>query len=136
MPINDAYSPVAHWQWLATLWRGCAGPDVTVVIKGTGDADDVSPPPNGAGPGAEAGRPTVAPGVEVRLLDCRAVVVRTNLAGNANANANANGNGSGNGKNKHNGKGDTTRNREGVDAEIWEKAKRRVGFEVEEFLRR
>ena len=32
--IADAYSPVNHWQWLASLWRGCAGPDVSVVITG------------------------------------------------------------------------------------------------------
>ena len=28
--INDGYSPVDHWQWTATLWRGIIGPDVTV----------------------------------------------------------------------------------------------------------
>ncbi|EEQ84927.1 HMG box transcriptional regulator [Blastomyces dermatitidis ER-3] len=32
-PINDFYTPTDHWQWMASLWRGCAGPDVTVLIR-------------------------------------------------------------------------------------------------------
>lgn len=35
MPISDGFSPPAHWQWFATLWRGSVGPDVTIVIKST-----------------------------------------------------------------------------------------------------
>ncbi|KAK8220287.1 hypothetical protein IWZ01DRAFT_425802, partial [Phyllosticta capitalensis] len=38
IPIADAYSPADHWQWLATLWRGIVGPDVTVYVA--------DPPPN------------------------------------------------------------------------------------------
>ncbi|KAF2404928.1 hypothetical protein EJ06DRAFT_518010 [Trichodelitschia bisporula] len=34
LPINDAYSPADHWQWVATLWRGIVGPDVTVYVRG------------------------------------------------------------------------------------------------------
>jgi HMG box factor len=33
IPINDAYSPFDHWQWMATLWRGCVGPDMTVYVR-------------------------------------------------------------------------------------------------------
>jgi len=33
MPIFDAYSPIDHWQWMATMWRGIVGPDVTVYVK-------------------------------------------------------------------------------------------------------
>jgi hypothetical protein len=33
IPINDAYAPVDHWQWMATLWRGIVGPDLTVYVK-------------------------------------------------------------------------------------------------------
>lgn len=33
IPIVDAYSPTDHWQWMATLWRGTVGPDLTVYIK-------------------------------------------------------------------------------------------------------
>ncbi|KAI9787832.1 MAG: hypothetical protein M1816_007399 [Peltula sp. TS41687] len=36
IPINDAYAPVDHWQWAATLWRGIVGPDLTIWIKQCG----------------------------------------------------------------------------------------------------
>ncbi|KAI9874800.1 MAG: hypothetical protein M1830_009258 [Pleopsidium flavum] len=70
IPINDAYAPVDHWQWMATLWRGVVGPDVTIYIKerNVGDADvneDMASSRLGAGTG-----------VEVRLGDARAIVVR------------------------------------------------------------
>lgn len=35
IPIQDAYSPTDHWQWMATLWRGTIGPDLTIYIAGT-----------------------------------------------------------------------------------------------------
>ncbi|KAK7724132.1 slightly ste11-like protein [Diaporthe eres] len=31
--ITDPYSPVDHWQWMATLWRGIVGPDLVVYIR-------------------------------------------------------------------------------------------------------
>jgi hypothetical protein len=33
IPIQDAYSCTDHWQWMATLWRGTVGPDLTVYVK-------------------------------------------------------------------------------------------------------
>lgn len=33
IPIQDAYSPTDHWQWMATLWRGTVGPDLTIYVK-------------------------------------------------------------------------------------------------------
>ncbi|KAJ4254866.1 slightly ste11-like protein [Fusarium torreyae] len=33
VPISDAYAPVDHWQWMATLWRGTVGPDLVVYVK-------------------------------------------------------------------------------------------------------
>jgi len=30
---KDAYSPVDHWQWMATLWRGIVGPDLIVYVR-------------------------------------------------------------------------------------------------------
>ena len=33
IPINDSYAPVDHWQWMATLWRGVVGPDLTIYAK-------------------------------------------------------------------------------------------------------
>ncbi|TAQ89161.1 Nucleoside-triphosphate phosphatase [Chlorociboria aeruginascens] len=40
IPINDSYAPVDHWQWMATLWRGIVGPDLTVYVKRV-DRDEV-----------------------------------------------------------------------------------------------
>lgn len=31
--INKLYTPVDHWQWMATLWRGIVGPDLIVYVK-------------------------------------------------------------------------------------------------------
>lgn len=33
IPISDSYTPLDHWQWMASLWRSCVGPDVTVYIR-------------------------------------------------------------------------------------------------------
>lgn len=33
IPIQDAYSTTDHWQWMATLWRGTVGPDLTIYVK-------------------------------------------------------------------------------------------------------
>lgn len=33
IPINDSYAPVDHWQWMATLWRGIVGPDLTIYVN-------------------------------------------------------------------------------------------------------
>jgi hypothetical protein len=39
IPIQDAYSPTDHWQWMATLWRGTVGPDLTIYVKSGEDKD-------------------------------------------------------------------------------------------------
>lgn len=31
--ITDPYSPVDHWQWMATLWRGIVGPDLVIYVR-------------------------------------------------------------------------------------------------------
>ncbi|KAF1951041.1 hypothetical protein CC80DRAFT_509173 [Byssothecium circinans] len=36
IPIQDVYSPMDHWQWMATLWRGTVGPDLTIYVKSEG----------------------------------------------------------------------------------------------------
>ncbi|KAJ9649296.1 slightly ste11-like protein [Coniosporium tulheliwenetii] len=83
IPIADAYSPADHWQWMATLWRGIVGPDITIYIK------DSSP--------EEIGREKI---VDVRE-DCGCVVVR----------------------------------KEKGQSKIEERALRRMGFEVGEWIR-
>ena len=37
IPMEGSYDVKSHWAWLATLWRGMVGPDLTVYIR------DVSP---------------------------------------------------------------------------------------------
>lgn len=61
MPIDDAYSPLDHWQWMASLWRGRVGPDITVYIREC-EKEEM---------GRVGGNV-----VEVRLQDARAIVVR------------------------------------------------------------
>ncbi|KAK5270769.1 slightly ste11-like protein [Exophiala xenobiotica] len=153
MPISDGFSPPAHWQWFATLWRGSIGPDITIVIKGVDDEVDggeaarasVSVPTNtpmlGRDRTSSAGltAPGGQSGVDIRLNDCRAVIVKTSIIGmsaTSKGPADAERN-----------PGDKTLKEAGSavpvnaayqakEMENWEKAKRRVGFEVEEFLRR
>ncbi|KAI0457262.1 hypothetical protein F5B21DRAFT_512812 [Xylaria acuta] len=47
--VNDAYRADDHWQWVATLWRGIVGADLTVYVKRTTTADEDR---QGAGAGA------------------------------------------------------------------------------------
>jgi HMG box factor, other len=89
IPINDAYAPLDHWQWMASLWRACVGPDVTVYVREC-EKEEVDR--------YGGGNP-----VEVRLQDARTLVVRRAI---------------------------------GSPREIDEKALKRVGFEVEDFLTR
>ncbi|ORY55110.1 uncharacterized protein BCR38DRAFT_357179 [Pseudomassariella vexata] len=32
VPINDTYSREDHWRWVATLWRGIVGADLTIYV--------------------------------------------------------------------------------------------------------
>lgn len=64
IPIQDVYSPMDHWQWMATLWRGTVGPDLTIYIKGAEkDGNGV----NGGG-GNAAGARLVEVNDEVRCM--------------------------------------------------------------------
>ena len=62
IPINDAYAPVDHWQWMATLWRGIVGPDLTVLVQRVADREEME----------RYG------GVEIRA-DCAAIVLRVGV---------------------------------------------------------
>lgn len=66
IPINDSYAPLDHWQWMASLWRACVGPDITVYVR-------------------ECSREEVerVGGVEVRFGDARTVVLRRGFGGSA-----------------------------------------------------
>ncbi|KAF9633821.1 hypothetical protein BFW01_g4715 [Lasiodiplodia theobromae] len=39
LPTGDNYNPPDHWQWVATLWRGIVGPDITVYIRDVSAAE-------------------------------------------------------------------------------------------------
>lgn len=63
IPLGPTYTPIDHWQWMATLWRGTVGPDLTVYIR---DYDDpVVDNMNGAGSptiSSNGHEPVVGPG--------------------------------------------------------------------------
>jgi HMG box factor len=64
VPIHDSYAPLDHWQWMASLWRACVGPDITVYVR-------------------ECSREEVerVGAVEIRLGDFRTVVLRKGFGG-------------------------------------------------------
>ncbi|KAL3960163.1 hypothetical protein ACCO45_005280 [Purpureocillium lilacinum] len=39
MPIQDTYSPLDHWQWMASLWRGTVCPDLVVHVMPAEDEE-------------------------------------------------------------------------------------------------
>ncbi|KAI1274465.1 hypothetical protein F5Y07DRAFT_390568 [Xylaria sp. FL0933] len=61
--VNDVYRADDHWQWVATLWRGIVGADLTVYVKRGDDA--------GGGGGSGSGSVEIAsPGIMVlRISD-------------------------------------------------------------------
>lgn len=67
IPIVDAYAPVDHWQWMATLWRGIIGVDLTIYVNPTGRGDEEV--------ARGLGAPPLGGGVEVKN-DARAIVVQ------------------------------------------------------------
>ncbi|KAL8839793.1 MAG: hypothetical protein Q9170_001604 [Blastenia crenularia] len=66
VPIDDNYAPTDHWQWMASMWRGIVGPDITIVVKPYDDASTLD----------QKGRKNNSGEVEVRLEDSRAMIVR------------------------------------------------------------
>ena len=97
LPITDSYAPVDHWQWMATLWRGIVGADITVAVrapqvpaetpttaemvrtaKEAGKGGGAGGAKGGVGSGGSGGGGNVPVGqaVDVRLEDARAIVLR------------------------------------------------------------
>jgi HMG box factor len=62
IPIKDRYALLDHWQWMASLWRACVGPDVTIHIREC-DRDEMER--------HGSGNP-----VEMRLTEARTLIVR------------------------------------------------------------
>ncbi|KAL5343756.1 hypothetical protein BJX70DRAFT_393808 [Aspergillus crustosus] len=61
VPIDDSYNVPDHWQWMASLWRGAVGPDITIYVREC-DANEMK---------QVGGNP-----VEIRLRDSKTVIVR------------------------------------------------------------
>ena len=99
LPITDSYAPVDHWQWMATLWRGIVGADITVAVRapqvpaetpttaemvrtakeagnGGGKGVGAGGGKGGVGAGGGGGNVPVGQAVDVRLEDARAIVLR------------------------------------------------------------
>ncbi|MCJ1464221.1 hypothetical protein MMC07_002834 [Pseudocyphellaria aurata] len=80
IPITDEYAPVDHWQWMATLWRGVVGPDVTIAVAPNLPMSATSTTSEGKSSNGNFG--FKSGGAEVRLDDARAIVVRADGRGN------------------------------------------------------
>ncbi|KAK4122852.1 hypothetical protein N657DRAFT_539986, partial [Parathielavia appendiculata] len=105
VPIADAYAPVDHWQWMATLWRGIVGADLVVYVSprmGHG---------HGHGYGDSVTEGSVVGGGTVEIKSAGLIVARVPVPGSWY------------------GRGD--RDIMTVD----EKMRRRLGFEVVEWVR-
>ncbi|EED24434.1 SNF2 family helicase, putative [Talaromyces stipitatus ATCC 10500] len=87
IPNSDCYKVLEHWQWMASLWRACIGPDVTVYIREC-DREEIE-------------RYGPSNPVEVRINEARTLIVRRVPE---------------------------------PSKDIEEKALKRVGFEIEDFL--
>ncbi|KAL2835191.1 HMG box protein [Aspergillus cavernicola] len=61
VPIEDSYNLLDHWQWMASLWRGNVGPDITVYVR---ECEMAEMKQFGGNP------------VEIRLQDAKTIVVR------------------------------------------------------------
>lgn len=105
--ITDPYSPVDHWQWMATLWRGIVGADLVVYVRGS-TPEEVSRNMGG--------------GVEYRAPGIMVVRVATTMTTAGNGNSGGGGGGS---------SGDNNLN----NTKIGEKTERRLAFEVMEWVR-
>ena len=100
--IADRYSPIDHWQWGATVWRGVIGADITIAVRA--DVGDDSPVKSdssksgerdrtggsgaggGGGPktgsmGSQGSSTSHPSGVEVKLDEARAVIVKGEAEG-------------------------------------------------------
>lgn len=80
VPIADSYSPIDHWQWMATIWRGIVGPDITIVVRSSNSNHEGASTNGSSSPRDEAAGPR-AGGVEVRLADARAILLRCDTGG-------------------------------------------------------
>lgn len=71
--ITDTYAPVDHWQWMASLWRGIIGPDVTIAMLPafypTAPNSASSPPRVNSGGGSGSGSGSINSSTTPRLTE-------------------------------------------------------------------
>jgi len=84
--VNDAYRADDHWQWVATLWRGIVGADLTVYVKkaAAAAAPASSSSPSSDGNSNSSGSSSVemaGPGIMVIRVPADAEVVGGSGAG-------------------------------------------------------
>ncbi|KAL2195710.1 hypothetical protein P885DRAFT_70333 [Corynascus similis CBS 632.67] len=124
VPISDAYAPVDHWQWMATLWRGIVGADLViyVVAGGTNNNNNntmIAAEDGHPGSGGSGGIGPVDGTVEIRSGGLIIVKVPSPSAG---------GSGGGGSSSSRHGNAE-------VEGMVDEKMERRLGFEVVEWVR-
>ncbi|CAI6265946.1 unnamed protein product [Periconia digitata] len=123
IPIQDVYSPMDHWQWMATLWRGTVGPDLTIYVKSP------SPAPHASHAGGAAASSADSEGRDVEREREKGRLVEVNEEGRWMSVVCQHGGGE---KGKGGGKGVVAAKGKGGFAEA---ALRRLGFEVGEWVR-
>ncbi|MCJ1280735.1 hypothetical protein MMC26_000052 [Xylographa opegraphella] len=78
IPIADAYAPIDHWQWMATLWRGVVGPDITIVVRPANSQCEGGSTNGNSSPREDSRN---GGGVEVRLQDARTITLLCPVVG-------------------------------------------------------
>ncbi|KAF7952171.1 uncharacterized protein EAE97_001668 [Botrytis byssoidea] len=128
LPINDSYAPIDHWQWMATLWRGIVGADLTVFVKGVGREEME----RSGGVEWLVGR-----GIVVRILVSEKVGREGSLPGDRECLGKGSTStvGSGGGEREKEGSGGKEKEKEKIKGKMDEKTRRRLGFEVGEWVR-
>lgn len=128
LPINDSYAPVDHWQWMATLWRGIIGADLTVFVKGVGreEMDRCGGVEWSVGGGGR--------GIVVRILVSERGGREGSLGSTGDASAGM-GLRRGSVSTVGSGGGERERERDKIRCRMDEKTRRRLGFEVGEWVR-
>lgn len=123
VPIADAYAPIDHWQWMATLWRGVVGADLVVYVSPSSSSFTSSPFSLtgssssfvGGGGMGEEGVAVMGPGM-VEVKSAGLIVVKAPVVASGVAN------------------GSVYEERD-VEVVVDEKIERRLGFEVVEWVR-
>ena len=69
IPIEDSYAPVDHWQWMATLWRGIVGVDLTIYVNSAARDGDVTAV-GYMGGGSGGGEVVMDKGTRAMVIQC------------------------------------------------------------------